>query len=129
MRSVSCGSRGVVGDDFDFINKYAVSSDHFFKLMGKGHELLPFLEWRQRVLDYAAAHTESPLARIAAVIDDLADKEATAGMLKGSPTRCTVFGGDVYPAPLVDEQVSRKYRDRIDFFTATTTTNGAHESG
>jgi hypothetical protein len=98
--------------------------------MGEGHELLPFLEWQQRALDYAAAHPKSPLARIAAVVDDLADEEAAAGMLKGLPTGGAVFGGDVYPAPLVDEQLVRKYRDRINFVTATTSTmNGSSTNG
>lgn len=105
--------RSRIGLDFDFVNKHAISSDRFFELMGEGLELVPFLEWRRRALDYAAAHPKSPLSRIAAVVDDLADQKAAASMLKCLPTGNAVFGGDVFPVPLVDKQLVRKYRDRI----------------
>lgn len=108
--------RSRIGHDFDFVNKYAISTDHFFRLMmGDGpHELVPFLEWQRRALDYAAEHPRSPLARIAAVVDGLADEEAAAAMFKPLPTdKSSVLGGDVYPVPLVDQQLVRRYRDRI----------------
>ena len=116
-----------VGHDFDFVNAYAPSCNHFFKLMGAaaggggGHDILPFTQWQQRALAYAAAHPTSPLARIAAVVDDLTDKSASA-MLKGLPVREHVFGGDVYPVPLVDEQLVQKSRDRINAVPAVRST-------
>ncbi|OCL14727.1 nonribosomal peptide synthetase 7 [Glonium stellatum] len=110
--AVMVKDRSRIGHDFDFVNKYAVNCNHFFKLMmgavaggGNGHDLLPFPQWQQRALAYAAAHPTSSLARIAAVVDGLADESAAAAMLKGLPAGGQVFGGDVYPAPLVDEQL------------------------
>ena len=106
-----------IGVDFDFINKYAVSCNHFFKLMGAaagGHDLLPFTQWRERALAHATAYPKSSLARIAAVLDGLADEGAASAMLKGLPAGEHVFGGDVYPAPLVDQQLVRRYWDRIN---------------
>ncbi|CAD6592399.1 MAG: hypothetical protein ASARMPRED_006249 [Alectoria sarmentosa] len=126
--AVMVKDRSRIGHDFDFINKYAVSCNHFFKLMGAaaggdgGHELLPFTQWRQRALAYAAAHPTSSLARIAAVVDGLTNESAASAMLKGLPAGEHVFGGDVYPAPLVNEQLVRRYRDRIDAVTVVTST-------
>ena len=118
--AVMVQDRSRIGHDFDFINKNAVSCNHFFELMGATasgdgrHTLLPFAQWRQRALAYAAAHPKSPLARIAAVVDGLTDERAAFAMLTGLPTGEHVFGGDVYPAPLVDEQLVQRYQDRID---------------
>jgi amino acid adenylation domain-containing protein/thioester reductase-like protein len=111
-------NRSRIGHDFDFVNKHAVSCNYFFKLMGgdDAGTLLPFHEWQLRALAYAAAHPRSALARIGTIIDGLADENAAAAMLKGLPTGKHVLGGDVYPAPLVDEQVARHYRDRIDMY-------------
>ncbi|MCJ1441372.1 MAG: hypothetical protein MMC23_001858 [Stictis urceolatum] len=130
--AVMVKDRSRIGQDFDFINKYAVSCKYFFRLMmetaadaSEGRTLLPFTEWQQRALDYAAAHPKSSLARIATVVDGLADESAASAMLKGLPTGEHVFGGDVYPAPLVDEQLVRRYRDRIRAVSAgTSTVNG-----
>jgi len=110
--------RARIGHDFDFVNKYAVSTDRFFELMmgdDGPHEFLPFLEWQRRALDYAAEHPSSPLARIAAVVDGLADEEAAAAMFKPLPTsgQSFVLGGDLYPVPHVDQLLVRRYRDRI----------------
>ena len=118
--AVMVQDRSRIGHDFDFMNKYATSCNHFFKLMGAaasadgGHDILPFTQWQQRALAYAAAHPKSPLARIAAVIDGLTDEGAASAILKGFPAGEHVFGGDVYPAPLVDEQLVRRYWERID---------------
>lgn len=102
-----------IGQDFDFVNKYAMTSDRFFELMGEGRELVCFLEWKRRALDYATEHPTSLLARIAAVVDGLADEKAAAAMLECLPTGNSVFGGDIYPVPLMDGQFVRQYRDRI----------------
>ncbi|PYH34377.1 uncharacterized protein BO87DRAFT_359269 [Aspergillus neoniger CBS 115656] len=112
--------RSRIGHDFDFVNKHAVSCNQFFQLMGgdDAGTLLPFHEWQLRALAYAAAHPKSALARIGTIIDGLADESALAAMLKGLPTGEHVLGGDVYPAPLVDEQLTRHYRDRIDMFNS-----------
>ena len=121
-----------IGFDFDFINKYAVSCNHFFKLMGaaaganSGHDLLPFTKWREQALAHATAYPKSSLARIAAVLDGLTDAGAASAMLKGLPAGEHVFGGDVYPAPLVDKQLVRRYWDRINAVPVVRpTSNGA----
>ncbi|KAE8164277.1 polyketide synthase [Aspergillus tamarii] len=106
--------RSQIGHDFDFVNKNAVSSNYFFRLMGGERcEHIPFVSWRTRALDYAAAYPASSLARIAAVIDGLVDEEAASAMLKGATAGDHVLGGDVYPAPHVGEDLVQKYRDRI----------------
>lgn len=116
--------RSRIGHDFDFVNKSAVRCNHFFKLMGgtggTRRNLIPFTRWRQLALAYAAEHPASSLARITAVIDGLADERAVSAMLECLPTGEHVFGGDIYPAPLVDGQLVRKYRDRIDAALAIT---------
>ncbi|OGM45074.1 hypothetical protein ABOM_006616 [Aspergillus bombycis] len=106
--------RSQIGHDFDFVNKNAVSSDYFFRLMGGERcEHIPFVSWRTRALDYAAAYPASSLARIAAVVDGLVDAEAVSSMLKGATAGEHVLGGDAYPAPIVDEELVQRYRDRI----------------
>ncbi|MFI9509721.1 amino acid adenylation domain-containing protein [Nocardia sp. NPDC052566] len=105
-----------IGYDYDFVNFRAPSFDSFFALIGAvggGTELLPFDEWRSRALDYAHANPTSPLARIAAVVDDLS-AESVAAMLEGLPLGEHVFGADQYPSPAVDEQFVRNYVDRIE---------------
>ena len=104
-----------LGRDYDFINPHAPSFDGFFELIGAasgGVEIVPFAEWRQRALAYAAAHPTSSLARIAAVVDGLTE-ESTAAMIGSLPVGEHVFGGDHYPPPPVDEQFVRNYVDRI----------------
>ncbi|OTA96033.1 hypothetical protein M434DRAFT_377008 [Hypoxylon sp. CO27-5] len=97
----------LVGQDFDFVNKRAPSFNEFFKLMCEasvGKDIVPFDSWRERALAYAAAHRNSPLARISVVLDGLS-KEAAAAMLKSLPTGKHVFGDDD-TVPSFDGQLS-----------------------
>ncbi|KAI1350019.1 nonribosomal peptide synthetase 7 [Xylaria sp. FL0043] len=114
ITSIMFDDRSRIGQDFDFVNKYAARADYFFQLMdvvsgGQGQNLLPFLEWKQRAMDYAAEHSRSSLARISTIVEGLADEAAAAMMLTGLPTGSHVLGGDVYPAPEVNEQLVRNY--------------------
>jgi len=68
---------------------------------GGGHDIQPFTQWQQWALAHTAAHPTSPLARIAAVVDDVTDESASA-WLKGLSVGEHPFGGDVYPVPLMD---------------------------
>lgn len=68
------------------------------RVLGGGNGMLPFTHWQQRGL--AAAHPTSPLARIAAVVDGLANESASA-VLQDSPVGEQVIGGDVHPMPMV----------------------------
>ena len=110
-----------VGHDFDFVRAPAPSSDRFFELIGAavaaeggggGYDIQPFTPWQRRALTYAAKRPTSSLARIAAVIDGLTD-ESAPDLLRGYPPGRHVLGGEVYPAPIVDEQVIRRYWTRI----------------
>ncbi|KAI6717257.1 beta-ketoacyl synthase domain-containing protein [Diplocarpon mali] len=106
-----------IGQDYDFTNARAPTFNHCFKLMatisGRKEEVVPFSEWRQRALDYAAAHPKSALARISALFDEFNDENAEI-MVQGPKIGRNVFGGKDYPAPLVDKQSVKKYMDRID---------------
>ncbi|KAI0444727.1 polyketide synthase [Xylaria telfairii] len=100
-----------VGEDYDFINPHAPTFDHFFQVMGAasgGKETIPFSEWHHRALEYAAAHPKSSLARITTIIDGYTDETASA-LMKGNPVGKHVFGMDVYPAPVIDEEYIQKY--------------------
>ncbi|KAI0121285.1 polyketide synthase [Xylariales sp. AK1849] len=104
-----------VGRDYDFLNTRAPTCNDFFKLIGVltgGKEIVTFSTWKQQALDYATAHSTSPLARITAVFDSYTDENAS-GMFKGSSVGEHVFGGNDYPAPLLDEQFIYAYLNRI----------------
>ncbi|KAK5989564.1 PKS-NRPS hybrid synthetase swnK [Cladobotryum mycophilum] len=104
-----------VGEDYDFLNPQAPTFDHFFKVMGTasgGKATVPFSEWHRRALEYAAAYPTSSLARITTIIDGYTDETAGA-LMKGNPVSKHVFGLDVYPAPLLDEEYVHKYIDCI----------------
>ncbi|OTA65813.1 polyketide synthase [Hypoxylon sp. EC38] len=105
----------LIGQDFDFVNKRAPNFKEFFKLMCEASvrkDIVPFDSWRERALAYAAAHRNSPLARISVVLDGL-NKEAAAAMLKSLPTGKHVFGDDD-TVPSFDGQYVRKYLARIE---------------
>ncbi|PYI27831.1 polyketide synthase [Aspergillus indologenus CBS 114.80] len=116
--AIMVNDRTRIGQDFDFVNRNAVSCNHFFKLLGDDDagstSLLPFDEWQAKALAYAAVHPKRALGRIAAVIDGLPDANAAAAMLKGLPTGQHTLGSDIYPAPQVDKRLARCYRARID---------------
>nr|AQV04230.1 SwnK [Alternaria oxytropis] len=102
-----------IGEDYDFVNPRAPTFDHFFNMMGAltgCKELLSFGEWHHRALEYAAAHPESSLARITTILDGYTDKNA-GEMMKSLPVSNRVFGLDLYPAPLFDENYVRQYLD------------------
>ncbi|RYP63027.1 hypothetical protein DL770_009479 [Monosporascus sp. CRB-9-2] len=116
-----------MGRDFDFLNTRAPTCDDFFKLIGAvsgGKEIVTFSTWKQRALDYVAAHPTSPLARITSVFDSYTD-ETAAGMFKGSSVGKHVFGGNDYPPPLMNEQFIRAYLNRIKTVRISQLPNGA----
>ncbi|KAI0006354.1 hypothetical protein F4779DRAFT_620711 [Xylariaceae sp. FL0662B] len=103
------------GRDFDFLNKRAPTCNDFFRLISAlsgGKEIVTFGTWKQQALDYATAHSTSSLARIAAVFDGYTD-ETAAGMFKGLPVGEHVFGGNEYPAPVINRRFINKYLNRI----------------
>jgi thioester reductase-like protein len=106
-----------IGPDYDYLNTRAPTCTEFFKLMaaasdGMPKETIAFSIWKQRALDYAIVHPTSRLARITAVLDGYTDETATA-MFKGLSVGKHVFGGDDFPAPLLNEQFVNAYLNRI----------------
>ena len=110
-----------IGHDYDFRRTSPPSTCRLFHLMAsaavaedenRGYQTRPFSEWQQQALAHASAHPKSPIARIAAVIDGLTGESALE-LFKGLPPGERVFGGEVYPAPDVDEQVAQRYWARI----------------
>ncbi|KAL8826215.1 MAG: hypothetical protein Q9191_003942 [Dirinaria sp. TL-2023a] len=103
-------------EDYDFVNPQAPTFDHFFDVMGTasggGQETIRFSEWYRRALQRAAAHPKGSLARITAILDDYTDENAGT-MVKGAPVGKHVFGREVYPAPLMDEEYVHRYLYRI----------------
>lgn len=79
---------------------------------GAGSEIVPFSNWRQRALSYAAANPRSSLARIATVLDGC-DEKSVADMSATLPLVQHVFGGSDHVAPLVDDELVGKYLDRM----------------
>lgn len=107
-----------VGEDYDFVNPQAPTCNRFFKVMGTasgGKETILFSEWHRRALEHAAAHPKGSLARITTILDGYTDETAGA-LMKGSPVGKHVFGLDIYPAPLFDEEYIHKYLDCINAF-------------
>ncbi|KAK8106744.1 hypothetical protein PG999_010103 [Apiospora kogelbergensis] len=110
-----------IGQDFDYIQSQAPSFTEFFEMMravGDGQEILGFAAWREKALDYAAAHTASPLARISAVLDGLDDQSAAALFIEVG-VGPHVFGGEKHLAPLLGEQFVRNYISRIKAVTVS----------
>jgi amino acid adenylation domain-containing protein/thioester reductase-like protein len=108
------GSR--VGLDFDFVGSQSPSFREFSDLLnaaGSGHSLVPFAQWREQALAYAAAHKTGPLARIAALLDRLADEGKAAAMFKSAPAGQHVLGGKDCPVPPVDRHSLRRYLERM----------------
>ncbi|KAL8752175.1 MAG: hypothetical protein Q9199_005928 [Rusavskia elegans] len=105
-----------IGEDYDFVNLQAPTFDHFFKILGTasgGKKTILFSEWHRRAFEHAAAHPKGSLARITTILDGYTDNTAGA-LVKGSPVGKHVFGLDVYPAPLFDEEYVHKYLDCIN---------------
>ncbi|ORY60966.1 uncharacterized protein BCR38DRAFT_349734 [Pseudomassariella vexata] len=112
-----------IGRDYDFLNTCAPTCNDFFKLIGAvsgGKEIVTFGTWKQRALDYATAHSTSPLARITAVFDRYKD-ETAADMFKGLSVGEHVFGGNDYPAPLFNERFIHAYLNRISMHSDKST--------
>ncbi|WP_078887602.1 type I polyketide synthase [Streptomyces sp. NRRL S-118] len=110
------GDLARIGRDYDFVNSGAPAFDRFFEMVGAaggGAEIVPFDEWRQRALAFAAGHPASPLARIAALVDGLT-AEGLADMFAALPVGDAVFGAEDYPSPPLDEDFVRTYVDRIN---------------
>jgi thioester reductase-like protein len=105
----------LVGEDYDFVNPQAPTSDKFFQAMGfvgGCKAVIPFSEWHRQALKYATVHPKSSLARITTIIDGHTD-ETAGDLMKGLPLSKNVFGMDRYPAPPLDEKYVRKYFNRI----------------
>ena len=97
-----------IGQDFDYIQSQAPSFTELFEMMraaGDGQKILGFAAWREKALDYAAAHTASPLARISAVLDGLDDQSA-ADLFMEVGVGPHVFGGEKHSVPLLGGQLS-----------------------
>ncbi|KAK3395035.1 polyketide synthase [Podospora didyma] len=113
-----------IGRDFDFLNPRAPTCAAFFGMIsatlggggggGKPKEMMSFGAWKQRALGYAALHPASPLARITAVLDSYTDENAAAIFKGSSLVGEHVFGGDDYPAPVLDEQFVNAYLSLIN---------------
>ncbi|MGW0495874.1 amino acid adenylation domain-containing protein [Streptomyces sp. NPDC003007] len=105
-----------IGRDYDFVNSDAPDFDRFFEMVaaaGGGAEIVPFDEWRQRALEFAAGHPASPLARIAALVDGLT-AQGMVDMFAALPVGGDVFGAEDYPSPPIDEEFVRTYVHRIN---------------
>ncbi|MCX4791424.1 amino acid adenylation domain-containing protein [Streptomyces sp. NBC_01221] len=105
-----------IGRDYDFVNSGAPEFDRFFEMVGAaggGAEIVPFDAWRQRALEFAAAHRASPLARIAALVDGLT-AQGMVDMFAALPVGSDVFGAEDYPSPPLDETFVRTYVHRIN---------------
>ncbi|CDR18215.1 type I polyketide synthase [Streptomyces iranensis] len=105
-----------IGRDYDFVNSGAPAFDRFFEMIGAaggGAEIVPFDEWRQRALEYAAEHRAGPLARIAALVDGLT-AQGLVDMFAALPVGDAVFGAEDYPSPPIDEEFVRTYVHRIN---------------
>ncbi|KAF1921340.1 nonribosomal peptide synthetase 7 [Ampelomyces quisqualis] len=98
--------------DYDFSNQSPLTFRHFFELICNartGQELLSFSTWRERALNFAAAHRASPLARITALLDDITDDKAATKFFTGPKVGESVLGGNDYPVPVVDQGVVDRY--------------------
>ncbi|MFE9661487.1 amino acid adenylation domain-containing protein [Streptomyces sp. NPDC005955] len=105
-----------IGRDYDFVNSGAPDFDRFVEMVGavgSGAEIVPFDAWRQRALEFAAAHRASPLARIAALVDGLT-AQGMVDMFAALPVGSDVFGAEDYPSPPLDETFVRTYVHRIN---------------
>lgn len=102
------------GRDYDFLNTRAPTCNEFFELIGVaagGKDIVKFGVWKTQALKHAAVYPKSSLARISAVLDGYTD-ETAANMFKGMSVGGHVFGGDTYPAPLLDEHFVKAYLGR-----------------
>ncbi|KAL2292135.1 hypothetical protein FJTKL_10780 [Diaporthe vaccinii] len=114
--AIATQDSSLVGLDFDFVDAQALSFRQFSDLLneaGSGHSLVPFAQWRQQALAYAAAHRTGPLARIAALIDRLADEDEAAAMCKSASSGQHVLGGKAYLVLVVNQHSLRKYLGQI----------------
>jgi len=104
-----------IGRHYDFVNPKAPTFTGFVDLVrtaGCDIETVPYEEWRTKALQYAKANRQSPLARIAAVVDGLTKQDLEV-MLAGSPVGRDAFGSEHYPCPPVDASTVQPYVARI----------------
>nr|AOO87090.1 polyketide synthase [Alternaria alternantherae] len=112
-----------IGLDFDYLRGSAQSFGNFFGLMAEASgdgQVVPFIKWKKRALDYAASFPRSSLARIAAVVDGL-DNVSAAEMLKVPTVGDNVFGLDGCPNHPYDAEFACKYLERINLTLALDT--------
>ncbi|MER6079721.1 amino acid adenylation domain-containing protein [Streptomyces sp. NPDC001833] len=115
ITAIMLEERDRIGRDYDFVNAGAPSFDRFFEMVGAvtgTGDLVPFDEWKQRALAFAAADTTSALARIAALVDGLTPDNLTLTFGAGLAGE-HVLGGDDHPAAPFDEQFVERYVHRI----------------
>lgn len=114
--SLMTNDRDNQGKDYDFWNANAPSCEDFFNaiiaLDGNSAPLLPFDEWKKKVLAVAADKPGGPLAKIAVVVDGYTAVTAHE-ILKGQKLGQNVLGAAIYPTPLMDEQFAAKYVSQI----------------
>ena len=116
IATVVTEERERIGRDHDFVNVEAPSFNAFFELVAAaagGGELVPFDAWKQRALDYAAAHPTSAMARIGALVDGLTQDNLTLTFGAGLSGE-HVLGGADHPAPPLGERFAALYLERIN---------------
>ncbi|MES2939249.1 MAG: amino acid adenylation domain-containing protein [Pseudomonadota bacterium] len=104
-----------IGRDWDFFDGKAPSFNGFVEVLraaGAAVQTVGFMEWRSKAMQHAAANPKGALARIAAVVDDMTQKDFEL-MFEGFPVGRDVFGGEAYPAPAVDANAVQPYLERI----------------
>ncbi|WP_296358928.1 polyketide synthase [Ramlibacter sp.] len=104
-----------IGRDWDFFDGNAPSFNGFVETLragGAAVQTVGFMEWRGKAMQHAAANAKGALARIAAVIGDMTQKDFEL-MLEGFPVGRDVFGGSAYPAPAVSAQSVQPYLEHI----------------
>jgi amino acid adenylation domain-containing protein/thioester reductase-like protein len=108
-----------LGKDYDFLNPKAPSFNRYVELVrsaGYQAETVPFEQWKTLALQHAKASRQSPLARIASLVDVLTPsilKFAFEGLSLNDNANVNAFGGEYYPCPPVDAKTVHRYLRRI----------------
>jgi amino acid adenylation domain-containing protein/thioester reductase-like protein len=113
MSSIPQGSSG---QDYDFLNPHAPSCTEFFTSITQvdrsaPSEIIPFSAWKQKASVHIASHPGSPLARIAAVLDNYMDENCST-IFKGLSVGKHVLGGGLFPAPHLGDEFIERYLGR-----------------
>ncbi|KAF2656381.1 ketoacyl-synt-domain-containing protein [Lophiostoma macrostomum CBS 122681] len=106
-----------IGQTWDLVHGNPLSFNRFFALLAAAstnQPTIPFLQWRDRALEFISKHPTSPLARIAALLDGISDDKAAVAMVSGWPVVDPILGRVEYAAPTLGEQFAKNYVSRID---------------